>query len=316
MSDITVRNPFSLLASGRRARLSAGLPVVVSFNPLEYHGPHLTVRNDGLVARCIAERFHRGLRAAHPEWNELLWAEFDVGADPVPHPESVHVSYQDFRRLVLGLCRDLAGMGVRRVILHAFHGSPRHSLALLEGVDLLRAAGVQAFSPMPLLLAGMIELPENLRTPLLETVADAAERREVEATLPFDFHAGFLETSVSLHYVPEAVSPDFERVPPCPRVEPDGLRTAAANVARRLGRQREATALAASARAAAWLGLRPFPGYSSHPAAAGPAAGALIAAHIERGFLEAAEATFDGRIPDGEWLIRVAGRLSLGGRLE
>ena len=68
--------------------------------------------------------------------------------------------------------------------------------------------------------------------------------------------------------------------------------------------------------AAAWFALRPFPGYSSRPAAAGPDAGALIAAHIERGFLEAALATFDGRIPDGEWLIRVAGRLSFGGRLE
>ena len=199
MNDLAVRNPFSLLASERRARFSAGLPVVLSLNPIEYHGPHLTVRNDGLVARCIAEQFHRGLRAAHPEWDELLWAEFDVGADPVPHPESVHVPYRDFRRLVLGLCRDLAGMGVRRVILHAFHGSPRHSLAFLEGVDLLRAAGVQAFSPMPLLLAGMIELPRTCGLAARDRGDSTSGARWACCRT---FHAGFIETSVSLHYVP------------------------------------------------------------------------------------------------------------------
>ncbi|MBI5501603.1 MAG: creatininase family protein [Deltaproteobacteria bacterium] len=315
MEDFPSRNPFALLDGPRRARLSAGLPVFVSFNPVEYHGPHLTARNDGLVARRMGEAFFAALRAREPAWDELLWAEFDLGADPVVHEGSVPVSFDDFRRLVLGVCRELAGMGARRVVVHSFHGAPRHNLALLAGVDQLREVGVRAFSPMPLLLAGMIDPPDGLLEPVLATIEDEAVRREVEAYVPYEFHAGFLETSVALHYVPEAVADDFDRVAPCPRVEPEPARMAAAGLARRLGRTREAIALAASARAASWFGLRPFPGYAGVPAAANARAGALLAQHIERGFLDAAGAAFDGRVPDGEWLVRTAARLSLGGRL-
>jgi len=315
MSDVPERNPFAMLDGPRRARLSAGLPVFVSFNPLEYHGPHLTARNDGLVARRMGETFFAALRAREPAWDELLWTEFDVGADPVAHEGSVPVSFDDFRRLVLGVCRQLAAMGARHVVVHSFHGAPRHNLALLAGVDLLRDAGVRAFSPMPLLLAGLIDPPTGLLAPVLATVEDEAVRREVEAYVPYEFHAGFLETSVALHYVPEAVADDFDRVPACPRVEPEPARMAASRLAGHLGRRREAIALAAAARAASWFGLRPFPGYSGVPAAANARAGALLAEHMERGFLEAADAAFHGREPDGEWLVRTAARLSLGGRL-
>ncbi|MBI5489752.1 MAG: creatininase family protein [Deltaproteobacteria bacterium] len=315
MSDVPERNPFAMLDGPRRARLSAGLPVFVSFNPLEYHGPHLTARTDGLVARRMGEAFFAALRAREPAWDELLWAEFDVGADPVGHEGSVPVSFDDFRRLVLGVCRQLATMGAQRVVVHSFHGAPRHNLALLAGVDLLRDAGVRAFSPMPLLLAGLIDPPAGLLAPVLATVEDEAVRREVEAFVPYEFHAGFLETSVALHYVPEAVADDFDRVAPCPRVEPEPARMAVAALARCLGRTQESIALAAAARAASWFGLRPFPGYSGVPAAANARAGGLLAQYIERGFLEAADAAFLGRVPDGEWLVRTAARLSLGGRL-
>ena len=206
MSDVAPRNPFAMLHRPRRARLSAGLPVFVCFDPLEYHGPHLTARNDGLVAARMGETFFAELREGEPAWDELLWSEFDVGADPVAHEGSVPVSYRDFRRLVLGVCRELAAMGARRVVVHSFHGAPRHNLALLAGVDLLRSAGVQAFSPMPLLLAGMIDPPSGLLQPVLATIADESVRREVEAFVPYEFHAGFLETSVALHYVPESVA--------------------------------------------------------------------------------------------------------------
>jgi creatinine amidohydrolase len=314
MTRLRCRDPLALVASERRARLAAGLPVFVSLNPVEYHGPHLSVRNDGLVAWRLGEAAFARLREVNLAWDELLWTEIGVGADAVEHPGSVRVGYDDFRRLVLGVCDALIGMGARRVVLLSFHGALRHNLALQAGVDALRSAGVRAVSPMACLLAALVDPPAELLRPVLETVADSGLRAAVEAAVAYDFHAGFLETSMALHYVPEAVE-DHERVPPCPRVAPEPARLAASRVAARLGRDRAAAALAASARAAGWFALRPFPGYASVPSAANALAGARLAKLIEEGFVAAVLDAFEGRVPEGEWLVRLAARLSLGGRL-
>lgn len=314
MDRIASRNPFDIPSSQVRSRLRAGIPIFVSLNPIEYHGPHLSPRNDGLVARRMGERCYARLRDERPDWDEFLWAELDMGVDAVKHPGSVFVAYPDFLRLVRRLCEALMNIGAERVILWCFHGAPRHNQALMAGVDMLRAAGIRALSPMALLMPMLIEPPEEDLAPVLATIPDAALRDAVRRSLPYDFHAGFLETSVSLHYVPETLDSDYQRVPPCPDVEPNAYITAAARLASGLGKSRAAAAIHATARAHAWFSLKPFPGYAGIPAAANPRAGALLADLIEEGFVRAVQRAFAGEPLEDEWLMRMAQRFSLSDR--
>ena len=47
-----------------RALLASGLPVHVLVNPVEYHGPHLSLGNDRILSERIARRLHARLNAA------------------------------------------------------------------------------------------------------------------------------------------------------------------------------------------------------------------------------------------------------------
>lgn len=304
-------NPFDLQPAAARALLAGGVPVFLSFDPVEYHGPHLSLRNDAQVCAGVVADLHRRLAPGEP----LLHAAWDLGADPVPGPGSQPTPYPELRRRVLAVCRAVADLGARRVVLMTFHGAPLHNLALQAGVEALRRAGVAALAPMNLLLHQLV-VPDAARfEPVLETIADPAGRARVRAGLGVDFHAGFGETSIALHYAPETVSPRYREVPPCPATTPQrGLRVAAAAV-RGVRRTALADELAFAARARAWYALRPFPGYTGEPALATANAGARLAGIIVDGFAAAAADVFANRAappaPTFTWLAAA----TLGGRL-
>jgi creatinine amidohydrolase len=295
------------------AALRAGAPAYLCVDPIEFHGPHLSLRNDGLISRALCEHLHTRV-AKGRDWPFLLAGELPVGVEPVPGPGSRHTPLPEVRRLVREACRALAEAGAQRVVLMTFHGSPFHSAALHAGVTYLESLGVRAVSPMSEALRYLGRVDPREFQEALDTVP-AEERDRVRAELPLDLHGGFLETSVSLHLAPESVSKDLARVPPCPAVTPDAATTALARAAERVRARELASQLRTAAHYQGWLALRPFPGYTGRPHLASAAAGRVFVDRILERYEALVEGVFEGRARSPEPPMAWAATATLGGRL-
>jgi creatinine amidohydrolase len=276
--------PFSLPHARTRALLASGAPVYLPVNPVEYHGPHLSLHNDALISQGVARDIHAGLVERGADWPLLVASDLEIGVDPCPGPGTRCTPYREVRALVVEACRRLADLGAQRVVLVTFHGSPLHSLALDAGVRSLARRGVRALSPMNLLLQAMLEIRPEDYGDAYATIRDDEERATAMREARTDFHAGFVETSLSLHYAPSSVDLGYGRLPPCPEITPDAKLMAASRVAERLGRAALARELRFAAAGVGWYALRPFPGYTSRPHRASREAGEIIARYMTREF--------------------------------
>jgi creatinine amidohydrolase len=301
-----------------RRLVATGAPVFLTVNPVEYHGPHLSLHNDRLVSRGLARDLHAGLAGTHPEWPLLFAADLEVGVGPCRGLGTRHVPFKTVRALVLEACRALAELGAQRVVLMSFHGAPLHSLAVQAGVDFLRAHGVRALAPFHIVLRELVHFegdPAQEFADGLAPVADATRRAQVAALLHQDFHAGFFETSMAMHYAPGSVSACHRELPPCPGYAPHPRLVAAARAARLLGRKELARELDFAAIGQAWGELDPFPGYTSHPALASAESGAAFARHILARYVPAALAVLDAGAAPPAPVMTWVNAVSAGGRL-
>jgi creatinine amidohydrolase len=277
-----------------RALLASGAPVYLPVNPVEYHGPHLSLHNDSLISEGFARDIHAALTEQGRDWPFLLATDLEVGVDPTPGPGTRATSYRDVSMLVVDACRRLAELGARNVVLVTFHGSPLHSLALDAGVRWLRRNGVRALSPLNLLLRALLDIRGEDYSEAYATIVDDEERAAMMREAPSDFHAGFFETSVALHYAPDSVDEMYTRLPPCPTIVPDATLLAASRTAARFGRESLARELHFAAVGVGWHALRPFPAYTSRPHRASAEAGATITRHVVREFAAVTSRVLDG----------------------
>jgi creatinine amidohydrolase len=174
---------------------------------------------------------------------------------------------------------------------------------------------VRAVAPFNGLLGEMLFLEPAKFAAAFGHVADEAERAQMMTALANDFHAGFFETSMALHYAPESVAPDYTSLPPCPDVRPDGTLALASRLARALGADKLSRELTFAAEGVGWNALRPFPGYTGRPHRATPQAGAVFAGEIVRRYVAGIEDVFAGRAESPPPIMRWVGTLSLGGRI-
>lgn len=310
-----------------RRLLASGAPAFLTVNPVEYHGPHLSLHNDRLVSLGLVRDLHQRLLGRHPEWPLLVAADLEVGVEPCSGPGSRHGRYALACELVREACRALVELGAQRVVLMTFHGAPLHNHAIEQGVRLLRAAGVHAVAPFNLVLAALVEpepepepgggaaIDNGRFAPAFAHIADPDERAEMLRTLRLDFHAGFFETSVALHYAPESVSPEHRGLPPCPPFGQLPLLTHAARLARLAGRHALAGELGFAAAGLAWYALRPFPGYTGRPHHATAAAGAHFARFMVDEMAPVVERVLLGQADSPPPILSWLRYASLGGRL-
>jgi creatinine amidohydrolase len=300
-----------------RARLATGAPAWLFINPVEYHGPHLSLDNDSLISRGLARDLHERLTAVHPDWPFLTAGELGMGSGAVPGPGSRKTPYPRLRDQVVDACRSLASLGARRVVLMTFHGDPMHNLALQAGVRTLAGLGVAAVAPMHALLRQMLTLESGggILAEALQTIPDPADRRAMTAEIARDIHAGFGETSLSLHYAPRTVSPRLRDIPPCPAWKPHPAVALLSWAARRAGVEDFAIEAAYAGMALGWLLMRPFPGYTGRPSLANAEAGAILARIIVDGFAEAALAVFDQGATPPPPVLAWLESLTAGGRI-
>lgn len=298
-----------------RALLATGAPVFVLVNPPEFHGPHLSLRNDLLVATGLATDLHARLAEEHKDWPFLTAGRLDVGCDVVPGPGAVETPFRTVRRLVVDACTAAAKLGAKRVVVMTFHGGPNHNVALHAGVRALEGLGVQALAPLNLLLREMLELDPRRFSAAFAHVEDPVERQALEDELGHDFHAGFFETSMALHYAPGTVAPLHRALPPCAPVKRRPVYAGLSRVVGALGARTLARELDFAAWGTGWFALRPFPGYTGRPAHASPTAGAVFAREILDRYTACAREVFGagrrGPRPIMSWLPGV----TLGGRV-
>lgn len=244
----------------------AGVPVHFFVNPVEYHGPHLSLGNDRILSERIALKLHQRLTAEQGDFPFVVGGHLDMGCDPCPGPGSVSTSYNQLCAALGRRVDALAALGVQRVLFHTFHGSPFHQHALDWAVQRLHRRGVAAVNLFPATIDLILNFDRDRYLPLRALLPSLADFERVVATLPWDHHAGFFETSVALYVAAETVSPDYRQVPDCPSLNPSVPLQA---LARTLG-SRE---LENAAYALAWVRLKPFPGYTGVPSLASPEAG-------------------------------------------
>jgi creatinine amidohydrolase len=295
-----------------RRLVATGLPVYLPVNPVEYHGPHLSLHNDRLVSHGLISDMHARIYGAQPL---LVAADLEIGVDPCPGVGTRFASFATTRAVVMEACRALAELGAKRVVLMTFHGAPLHNLALEAGVRWLQARGVRALAPFHLVVHHQLhELDPAAYEAAAEHLSDP-DRDEVLRGLRLDFHAGFFETSMALLYAPESVSPAFRSLPRCPAVRPDRGFLIAERVARAFGAEALANELGYAAVGTAWTQLRPFPGYTGRPDLATAEAGRVFADAILARYVDVGRRVLEGEIPPPEPVFRWVARATLGGRI-
>jgi creatinine amidohydrolase len=310
-----VKSIFDLPHAEASRLVATGAPVYLTINPVEYHGPHLSLHNDRLVSQGLARDLHARLQRRH-DWPFLVATDLEVGVEPCPGIGSRHIPFAVARALVCEACRALAELGARRVVILTFHGSPLHNLAIEAGIELLAELGVRAVNPFNYVLRQLLMLDDvSPYAAAFAHIDDAQERAEMMADLRTDFHAGFFETSMALKYAPDSVAPRYTELPPCPPVRRDPALDLAARAARAVGRDVLARELDFAAAGKGWNAMRPFYGYTGRPHRASAAAGEVFARAILDQYEPGVESVLDGRATSPDPILKWVGVVSMGGRL-
>lgn len=301
----------------RRLLAASDAPVFLGVNPVEYHGPHLSLHNDRLITNGLSRDLHLALAARRGPRPFLVGADLEVGCEPASGPGSRHAKLRTLREVVLEAVRALAELGARRLVLNTFHGGALHNLALHDGVRAFQRLGGRAIAPLAIALHEMVRFPEGTFDDALAVIACSdEERRALRAGLRFDFHAGWAETSLALHYAPASVSDVRKALPPGPTLGRERPLELAAWLAQRAGRGALAAELDFLATASTWSRVRPFPGYTSRPDLASAEAGARIARRFVDRYADEVEAVLDRGEPPKPPPFPYLRALTLDGRLD
>ena len=154
---------------------ASGAPAVLPIGALEWHGPHLPLGLDLIVAEAFAARLTERLGG-------VLLPAFVTPVTTLPHPQSLQVSTEAFRTVMDDTLTGLVGAGACAVLVVTGHYAQGHEIELYE-------AAMRSMEDNP-------EVRIFAASPL-EPIGD-------DALLD---HAGRVETSLLL-----AIRPDFVRL--------------------------------------------------------------------------------------------------------
>ena len=150
----------------------------------EYHGPHLPLETDTIIARAIAAR----LRAALPDALDLIFLEAEpVGYSPehLDRPGTESLAFDEAVNRWLGIAGDLASRGIRKLVLLNAHGGNSPLLTIVATEARLRFKMLCVATSWT-----RFGVPEGVITPEAKAV---------------DIHGGDIETSVMLAIAPDKV---------------------------------------------------------------------------------------------------------------
>ncbi|TNF27511.1 MAG: hypothetical protein EP319_11330 [Deltaproteobacteria bacterium] len=297
--------------------LETGTPVYVLVNPVEYHGPHLSLYTDEALSISLSRKLHERLNQAngtdHPF---LIGQNLSLGEGPTPGPGSVHTPYKVLKEKIKKVCKSLVSVGAKRVIFMTFHGAPLHNMAIQAGIDFLRVNGVKAVNPFNIILRRMIDyVPGDY--PGVENFIETDDSKEfVKTKLNHDFHAGLFETSLCLYLCPHTVDDCYKNLPDCPELFPDKGLMAMAKASKFTGKKELVREFEFAAVGLSWVKLRPFPGYSGRPKESSVELGEFFANnHILPSYEKVALSTLWGDESSPEPIMKWVRPLTLSGAI-
>lgn len=136
-----------LLPDEFRSILSERPLAVLPWGALEFHGPHLPLGLDGLVADAFAARLVE--RTGGILFPTTWWA-----VTTLPHPLSVQIPAPVVRALFDALLAQLADIGFRQVAVVSGHYAHPHELLLMDAASAATARGLPVLAAPPLALLG------------------------------------------------------------------------------------------------------------------------------------------------------------------
>lgn len=163
------------------ARVRENPLVIVPVGALEAHGPHLPLGSDTIQAEVTSQQLAERVGA-------FIAPTLSYGVCPEARrfTGTVSLTIAELEAGAAGLFRELARMGVRRVLVISGHAERAHMSALREAADQARQAN------------------PNIRIVVLSDYDFVYELRGKEAPVT-DGHGGFLETSRVLALAPDTV---------------------------------------------------------------------------------------------------------------
>ncbi len=191
-----------------RDRTLIGIPI----SPLEAHGPHLPLGTDGFMARQMTQGVMERLADRRPDWSFVRTPWLPLGCYTLRKPGSVEIPQAIIRDTLTAFGRAFADQGFRRIAVFNGHGGPGHGAAIEEACRRVsRRRGVRMVYPLGRLLTDIMKgrLVDRIAAELGRPLSDE-ERHE----LAHDFHAGRMETSLSLYKLPHLVKGDPTELPP------------------------------------------------------------------------------------------------------
>ncbi len=245
--------------------LKQDVPVYVFVNPIEYHGPHLSLYTDKVLSMGMAKKLHAELVNKKGEMPFLVAEDISLGEGPTRGPGSIHTPFKDLRKIILRCSKSLVELGVRKVIFMTFHGAPMHNMAIQAGIEYLNKNGVKAYNPFNYILQKMIHFNPRDYDRVRDFLPDDCDKDVIVENFNTDFHAGIFETSLCLYLCPKTVSENYNAVPDCPALIPNEKLLFIAKLFKSLGQIYLFKELRFAAIGLSWIQLKPFPGYSGTP---------------------------------------------------
>ena len=297
-----------------RSLATKGVPAWLCVDPVEYHGPHLSILNDQIIAEGLMKQAHGLLQARHGDWPLVFAGQLGIGSDTTPGPGSIDVPFGEVLRRTREAGHRLLELGFGRMVFMTFHGSPLHNAAIWEAAEDLRSHGALVVTPMNVLTRKIMALDPAEFEAVYDAVPGQGDGARLRARAREDFHSGFGETGLAIHFAPQTVV-DHVSVPPAAELKTTAGWEALARVAGKLGRRELAKEMRFIGMAMSWFSLRPFPGYTCEPALANKEVGAIFADLISQGLAEEVESVLlEGASPSPP-VMRWVATLTLRGRL-
>jgi creatinine amidohydrolase len=241
--------------------LKEDIPIYFFVNPVEYHGPHLSLHTDLLISKGLSQNLYKVLNEAneHPYY----YVQYDIGADPAPGPGSVNVRYKTLSDILIRQCRKLVKLGAKKIIFMTFHGAPLHLWAIENAIEFLEKNNARGVNPF----VEVVNALSNFDTQRFKKLENFLG--ENYATLvKGDYHAGCFETSICLSVAKESVSNIYKELSPCPDLKGNKLILFVAKLFSLLSIKGLSHDLVEAAHAIEWSSMKPPLGYTGRPSLA------------------------------------------------
>lgn len=170
--------------AGETVLLTSSTIAILPLGAHEYHGPHLPLETDTIIARAVAGR----LRQALPDTLDVMFLDAETTGYSPEHtdrPGTRSLAFDEAVNRWLGIAGDLASRDIRKLVLLNAHGgnAPLMTIVATEARVRFRMLSVATSWTR-------FGVPEGVISPEARTL---------------DIHGGDIETSVMLAIAPDKV---------------------------------------------------------------------------------------------------------------